>query len=332
MGQTIEVIVAFAGIMLGISLAITVLNQLVSNVFGMRGSALKWGLTTLLEQVHGVPMSTPVKRNDRTVTHAANIVDFVLTHPLVSDSSVPETIKRLQPWRRATAIEFETLQRVLQHTANNKLAGLDPAKAGEWSDEAARTWLSRNLVVTKEWFDAMMDRITQRFAMMMRMTTVVFALLLSFVFHINTFDLLHQLQQNPSAAGRINAQLDARIADLDPAKQNDELKRRVELLKSLQSELQGAQIAVYSENWQDLLPARLFLKGRIGELTLDFKGILGLLMTSALLGLGAPFWFNQLKNISSLRTVVAQKTAGAAANPSALPPVAPFSFTEIRRP
>ena len=50
MGQIVEMIVAFAGIMLGLSLAITILNQLVANILGLRGTSLKWGIVTLLEE------------------------------------------------------------------------------------------------------------------------------------------------------------------------------------------------------------------------------------------------------------------------------------------
>ena len=65
MGRTIEVILAFAGIMLGLSLAITVLNQLVSNALGSRGSTLKWGLVTMLQQLHE-PMNKKITRGGRT--------------------------------------------------------------------------------------------------------------------------------------------------------------------------------------------------------------------------------------------------------------------------
>jgi hypothetical protein len=39
----------------------------------------------------------------------------------------------------------------------------------------------------------------------------------------------------------------------------------------------------------------------------SFQDFLGVLLTAAFLGLGAPFWYNALKNLSNLRTVVASK-------------------------
>ena len=38
-----------------------------------------------------------------------------------------------------------------------------------------------------------------------------------------------------------------------------------------------------------------------------FKNFLGILLTAGLLGLGAPFWYNTLKTLTSLRPVVATK-------------------------
>ncbi len=45
-----------------------------------------------------------------------------------------------------------------------------------------------------------------------------------------------------------------------------------------------------------------------GVLKFDGKrNILGVLLAAAFLSLGAPFWYNALKNLSNLRTVVASK-------------------------
>jgi hypothetical protein len=37
------------------------------------------------------------------------------------------------------------------------------------------------------------------------------------------------------------------------------------------------------------------------------RNLLGILVAAALLSLGAPFWYNALKNLSNLRTVVANR-------------------------
>jgi hypothetical protein len=280
-----------------------------------------------MEKLHE-PMRVKVTRSGKKVTHAEDVVDFVLMHSLVSDSTTPARFDAVtRRWRRATALDFELLLRVLQKESDNN-TDPDPAAAAAWNEKEARTWLSRHLVVTKGWFDSTMDRVTQRFAMKMRISTIVFAFVLVFTFHINTFDILRQLRDDPVAVARLNAQLESHINDLDPAAQSDEaLKRRTDAIRSLQSELQASQISIYAENWYDRLPARLILELEFGTFQGDSRAFVGILMTAALLSLGAPFWFNQLKNISTLRTVAAQKTGDSTTSHS-VPPVATFSFTQ----
>lgn len=300
MGTTIETILAFAGIMLGLSLAITVLNQLVSNLLGLRGSALKWGLVTLIENLHAKAMTA----SNVSTTHIDGIVDGILTDPLVTDATTPfGNLTRL--WHRATALTYEEFQRTLQFTTQPVNPNAAAPQRG--SLEEARTWLVQNQLVTKEWFDSAMARVSQRFAMRMRTCTILFAFALSFVLQINTLDLLHQLQSNPAAVAKINAQLEEQIpkTTLTPADSE-------KVLSDLRKTFDSAGIVVYGkspEGWADYC---------------------GMLLTSILLSLGAPFWFNQLKNVATLRSVVAQKAAAEASAPSALPPIATLSVTERR--
>jgi hypothetical protein len=61
---------------------------------------------------------------------------------------------------------------------------------------------------------------------------------------------------------------------------------------------------------QDLLKAGLQIIPSPYPGVLNFDGkrnVLGVLLAAAFLSLGAPFWFNALKNLSNLRTVVATK-------------------------
>lgn len=52
----------------------------------------------------------------------------------------------------------------------------------------------------------------------------------------------------------------------------------------------------------------------------------GIVASVLLLSLGAPFWFNMLKNVSSLRTVVAQRASPAAGEQTAAPPASSASL------
>src|ERR1019366_4295736 len=75
--QYLDIAIAIAVVMLAVSLLITILVQLVANVLSLRGSNLRWALTTLIEEVHADYKSD-----------AAAIANTVLTHPLISDSTL----------------------------------------------------------------------------------------------------------------------------------------------------------------------------------------------------------------------------------------------------
>jgi hypothetical protein len=49
LGQ-LDTFIAFGVIILGVSMLITVLNQMVTALLGMRGTNLRWGIATLIEQ------------------------------------------------------------------------------------------------------------------------------------------------------------------------------------------------------------------------------------------------------------------------------------------
>ena len=81
----------------------------------------------------------------------------------------------------------------------------------------------------------------------------------------------------------------------------DDLQRALDRFNSTRSDLAASGLSIYPG--ADHTVGELFDRGS------HFWGILASVL---LLSLGAPFWFNMLKNLSSLRTVVAQQASPAA--------------------
>ncbi len=75
--QHIDSFVAFAALMLGVSLLVTVATQFTISLFGLRGANLRHSLTDLFE------MACPDREGK---PHAKEIARRVLRHPLISDS------------------------------------------------------------------------------------------------------------------------------------------------------------------------------------------------------------------------------------------------------
>jgi len=49
--EKLDTLIAFAVVMLGVSLIITILTQIISTFLGLRGSNLLWGIQTLFERL-----------------------------------------------------------------------------------------------------------------------------------------------------------------------------------------------------------------------------------------------------------------------------------------
>src|SRR4051794_5412745 len=133
LGQ-LDTFIAFAVVILGISLLITVLNQIIVALFGLRGSSLRWGLETLLEEMH-----------HDLAPYARHISELVLQHPLISDSTVSKTHSWplvgpfLGRWRNASAIKVGELNEILRKLAGTAAENDEP----KWKTEL-RTMLAHH--------------------------------------------------------------------------------------------------------------------------------------------------------------------------------------------
>ena len=73
----LETLFAFVGIILGLSIAVMILNQMISNALSFRAASLEAGMTEMLETLHPPLKERPCSRQ-QTHTHAAAITDYVL--------------------------------------------------------------------------------------------------------------------------------------------------------------------------------------------------------------------------------------------------------------
>jgi hypothetical protein len=388
--EHLETLIAFAVVMLGVSLLITVFTQMVSALFGLRGTNLLWGLKTLFATV------------DKQLVDQA---EAVLRRPLISDSffsrfkDVPVIRKLIGRWTLASAIRPDELARTLSHLSadlkaqgnlttaqaiDNALGELDPEverqvklltgavtvvapgaaqQASEIAQKLAEKAL-KSMGKIETLFNTAMDRVSARFALQMRLWTVLFAGLIAFGVHLDSFKLLEQLWSNPqmraslvnsqdammkeaasvvalppgsaqaSAAGvepqafsaaiaalrekekdatknigdipKDFASLDAAVKWLEPkliADENGKKTLIAEYTRLVSAELMDRANKIRSQlesSGFQLIPSPypgLSYKGK--------KHILGIFISWALLSLGAPFWFNALKSLSSLRPILA---------------------------
>lgn len=276
--EHLDTIISFVVILTGVSLLVTTLTQTVSALLGLRGSNLRWGITTLLQEL-----------DPNLADHAVAITQAVLHHPLISDSTLSSRFDGLfSRWKLASAVRKDELIEILHklaqppappaagqtadtwqtrlHTALQELdqepaenlvlaaPGIrqlfpnDPAKAEQVITQmtAAAEHLSGSI---DQWFDSMMDRVSQRFVVHTRIWTIVFSLLIALGLHLDAFKLLTQLSTDAEVRARLVASADTL------AKKADEI-----LVTS-----PNASSAVYVAAMQQLLNAHAHELAGVGQ-------------------------------------------------------------------
>lgn len=154
--EKLDTLIAFAVVMLGVSLLITILTQIVSTALGLRGSNLLWGLETLFQE-----LAPGLEKAGLTPTALAH---EILRDPLISDSTFSrvEKMKWIGPlvgffcrmplagrlidrWRHATAIRPDELVRMIQRKAADSGTPANISEALTQMLEAAEPGAERRL-------------------------------------------------------------------------------------------------------------------------------------------------------------------------------------------
>ncbi|MFT3768715.1 MAG: hypothetical protein QM820_24990 [Minicystis sp.] len=367
----VDTMIGFACVMLLLSMLITIVVQWLSAVLNLRGRALLWGVTRVIE--HALP---GLKAN------AEGIAEKVLKHRAVSHDG-----------RMATAIRSDELVRILDALAKDGDQSLDAAikdAAAGWEKVYAEMPLKeieaffpedtkkakalvdhlkakarKDMGDLKAWFDTTMDRTSERFVMWTRWATIIAAFILSFAMRVDTIDLIQKISTTPELRARLVQSADAtiKLADeyaLKDANSGPMASRAIEAALKEKGEIkpdapvpgdlvlrdrgtqwiaahvtkpedQAAIQALYEKKYdegakertKDLAARAWQVKGQLvdTELVLMPEGsalsfldwlkqghhFVGVLMTTLLLSLGAPFWFNLLRQLGNLRPILAGK-------------------------
>jgi len=324
----LDTFVAFATLMLGISLLITILNQMVGSLLGYRATYLKEGIKDLLKTLDSTlePNVKKIATDD-----LEKIAHDVLTHELASDSFFAHNKRAPLRWRLATALRPEELTKLLMLVSKgqsyekniqgilkqpnptvereaklvadtvNDLAPNARATADELikqlSDKATKA-VGR----LEGAYSSTMDRVRQRFTLQMRIWTIAFSLTFALVYHLDVAKIYSQLSIDPALRGslsKVSEDLMKEYSEVrsDPKQKknlDDATKHLAETYKEVQSKLSESKLALFKvpDDWWRFK---------------NFGEFLRILATAALLSLGAPFWYNMLKNLVNLRSQVVEQ-------------------------
>ena len=300
LGQ-LDTFIAFVVVILAVSLVITLLNQAVVAIASFRGLHLRSGIEVLLEQI------APEAK-----AHVRDISNELLCHPLISDSTFHRS-NRFKLWQLATAIRVDEFKDILRRVASTKEA------QHKWPGLIAA--LQRNEVWDEVdlWFHKIMDRVSQRFTLSTRVVTCAWAVAIAFAAHLDSSTLFRDLSSNLEIRTRLLASADTMTAEaqrlVDAQNTNAapiaELQRILATTSQINTQLNSPGLHLMPDYHQpapggwwaqdDLLP---LMRSGIGGWDVN-SHFFGVLFSAMLLSLGAPFWFNVLRQAASLRPIVA---------------------------
>ena len=131
-------------------------------------------------------------------------------------------------------------------------------------------------------FSTLEEVMIQRFKQWMHQISIGMAFVICFVFQLNCFDLLNKL--NNDTAYRQQAIQMRQVHTPNSLQANNS--------EQLQGQLSALSFNITPKKWPEY-----YAKAQVSSLT----NWIGIIFSTILISLGAPFWFNRLKDMASLR-------------------------------
>jgi hypothetical protein len=327
--KTLDILIGLSVVMLFVSMIVTVVTQFIITQFQVRGKHLLGGIADLLALIDP---NMPRKA-------AEEIAGAILSHPMISDANgklgsvihreeltkfllelgSADSAQQRQPNGQA-ALSVDTKQRLVNALANNGVGTPDQIKqtlenvrslalqlelAHPELTNAARARIAVLQQVNSQligkinlWFDQTMDRVSGRFTANTRWVTFGVGLLIAVVMQLDTAALVSRLSIDESARNTLINRATVTVAS-NAAATSDGAFELTDADKRAVRDLMTSNILGFPTSLNDWL-ARWSWQNCL------IKSI-GILLTSVLLSLGAPFWYNALQNLVRLRSVIASK-------------------------
>jgi hypothetical protein len=165
----------------------------------------------------------------------------------------------------------------------------------------------------QRWFGSAQDRAEQWFQIHVRVVTIIAAILVAVFLQLDTVEIYDKLRDQPKLVEALVKSAPA-VTEQGGAvlnQSNTTAETSITAFTNLQDQIKNAGFDLTPRGWF----ARWPKEGRIWW----FNHLFGLLLTAGLLTLGAPFWFNLLKNLMSLRPALANLIEKRPTSAPALP-------------
>ncbi|MEO8629594.1 MAG: hypothetical protein ABI612_16070 [Betaproteobacteria bacterium] len=347
--DTLDILIGFTLIMLIVSMAVTMLTQLISSqLLNLRGKALKTGIARLLALL------------DRglTPTDAQSIADHILRNPMIGQPALTQNKYRLgaavhreelvklildfaaegdaeKADQQATAGESTLRAKVLKSLKGNGIdnpaevltqirnALVELEKTSPELSHSARLNIailhfasSDFLSKLNSWFDQTVDRVSDVFTVRVRVVTACVALVVAFVLGLDSIDLINRLSVDKNLRNQLVAAAIRDSEKLDPARQavpapvDGKSQGEPPAISAALDKIEGAGFSDLRSLGVITLPRspqEWYGKWTEGGEGTWVRRLFGILLSAALLSLGAPFWYAALRDLLKLRSVTERK-------------------------
>lgn len=335
--RALDMLVGLAVVMLIVSVAVTTVVQIVAAVRNWRGKHLLEGVALLLAQAH--PSLGP---HAQAIANAVLKHPLLQVNGRLGDYVSKDELVRVLLALASGEVALAPVTRGLKATLGLLLSGesavaalSDEARAalrdalarGGLPDPAAalkamhlralaieaaqpelESKLRHAIAVVREaakseivarmdaWFDHGMERVKQRFTYDMRKLTTICALGVALLLQLDALDLMRQLSVDSELREALVENASAALQAYDSSTTTPSPASVEDVLERVRTEQQSlSSVAGYS-----LLPRNWLEEWRFDKLP-------GILLSWVLLSLGAPFWYEALKNLLRLRSILATR-------------------------
>ncbi len=357
MFRYLDIVIGFVAVMLIGSSIVSVIAQWFIGWRQYRSQILGLGVEQLLSHL-----------DPRLAKHADKIAQAVLTHPSVADLTMGKAARPGSVLRREDLIPIlldlastealgkhvqVDLVRALAIDANDTPAEIleriqkramelqvqhPNAASYLWHAQAVAEKAGGKLVAgVMARFDQMSERLTQMFTQRARAVTVVVSLVVAILLPLDSIELLRRLSEDGTLRARLSTQAQQAVDKGKPAEASGDIKKDLETLRDLKKQLDEPSIAIIPPGWWQ---AKIMKPGAANDVDWPKvpSALAGVLLSGVLMSLGAPFWFDMLKNLMRLRPAAAaneekdRKDRAEWQQPAAPSPAATVAKTEQEPP
>jgi hypothetical protein len=162
----------------------------------------------------------------------------------------------------------------------------------------------------QRWFGSAQDRAEQWFQIHVRMVTIVAAIVVSVFLQLDTVEIYDKLRHEPKLVEALVKAAPGTLEQGAAAQGQLDADAREKAFADFKEKIDSTGFELLPRGWFARWPT---------EKSWWFNHLFGLALTAGLLTLGAPFWFNLLKNLMNLRPAVATLVEKRPTSAPALP-------------